>query len=216
MNKFTSFCQKIFTKFCEQGVTDRASFIKNITVVGFILSSVAQTTALIFNEKIPTKEKKFLVPQEIADGIINATLFWVIASKAVNFGKSLILTKKVLPKSLVPFMKNYQPQGKDIAILKENFLKHLSSQTNSENIKLADNTIEGMGVVTGIAGAILTNNILTPILRNKLASNFQQKEIEKMENNPPLNPYYSTFNFSNYNFNKPISPVTSYHPVVKI
>lgn len=216
MNKFTSFCRKIFTKFCEQGVTDRATFIKNITVVGFVLSSIAQTTAIIFNEKIPTKEKKFLVPQEIADGMINATLFWIIASKAVNFGKSLILTKKILPKSLAPFMKNYQPQGRDIYTLKENFMKYLSSQTNSENLKLADNVIEGMGVVTGIAGAILTNNILTPILRNKLAGNFQQKEIEKMENNPPLNPYYSNFNFSKYNFNKPVKPIVSSVSTLKI
>ena len=59
-------------------------FLKNIAVIGWILSSAAQTCAVIFNNDIPQKEKKFLVPQEILDGIINCTLFWFITSKAYN------------------------------------------------------------------------------------------------------------------------------------
>lgn len=205
MNKISSFCHKMLTKFCQQGVSDRAAFIKNISVVGFVLSSLAQTAALIFNNQIPSKEKKFLIPQELLDGLINATLFWFITSKAVDFGKLLVLKKKILPQKIAKCMDNYSPSGKNIFELKENFLKHLSINGTKGQIKLADDAIEGMGVTSGIVGAILANNIITPILRNNLAGKVQKKEIKKMEENPPLNPYYANFNFEKYNFNKPFS-----------
>ena len=83
-------------KLAECGLADRANFLKNIAVIGWVLSSFAQTCAIVFNDKIPTKEKRFLVPQEIFDGITNATLFWFITSKATDFGKTLILKKKII------------------------------------------------------------------------------------------------------------------------
>ena len=48
---------KMFTKFCEQGVSDRANFLKNTAVVGWALSSLAQTFAILFNDKMPKKEQ---------------------------------------------------------------------------------------------------------------------------------------------------------------
>ena len=203
MNKVFSFCQKALNKFCQQGVSDRATFIKNISVIGFVLSSFAQTTAIIFNNQIPSKEKKFLIPQELLDGLINATLFWFITSKAVDFGKLLILKKKILPQKLVKPLENYTVNGKNIFELKDNFIKHIGNNAPKDVVKLADDAVEGMGVVSGIVGAILTNNIITPILRNRLAGIFQQKEIKKMEENPPLHPYYANLNLEKYKFNKP-------------
>ena len=122
-----NFGRNIITKLAQQGLNDRANFLKNIAVIGWVLSSLAQTCAVVFNDKIPTKEKRFLVPQEIFDGITNATLFWFITSKSTDFGKSLILKKKIIPANLTNALKNYVPKGKTIAQLKNNFLELFST-----------------------------------------------------------------------------------------
>ena len=196
MKGLNNFCQNILNKFCQQGISDRANFLKNIAVIGWILSSLAQTCAVIFNDKIPSKEKRFLVPQEIFDGLANATLFWFITSKATDFGKKLILKKIVLPKSLVNVMNDFTTKAKDIPKLKEKFLAHIKKYGTKENLKTAEMSIEGMGVLSGITGAIFANNIITPIVRNKLAGICQKKEMDRVKENAPLNPYYGNVNIN--------------------
>ncbi len=192
MSTITNFFRNALTKFCQQGVTDRANFLKNIGLIGWILSSLAQTTALIFNDKIPAKEKRFLVPQEIFDGLTNATLFWFITSKATDLGKSLVLKKIVMPKSISKIMESFTPNTKNIVKLKDAFLAHAQSLGGKRAVKKANTAIEGMGVLTGITGAVLANNIVTPLVRNKLAGICQKKEMQKYNDNAPLNPYYGS------------------------
>lgn len=202
-----SFFTKAFTKFCEQGVSDRANFLKNTAVVGWALSSLAQTCAIFFNDKIPKKEKRFLIPQEIFDGIINATLFWFITSKAANLGKKLVLKKYVLPKSLVSLTKDFKVSGSDIETMKDSFIGHIKKIGTNADIKTANNAIEGTGVAVGIIGAVLSNNIITPILRNKLAGMWQKREQEKATLNAPLNPHYGNIDYDKYKFQKPAKSV---------
>ena len=199
MNSLVNIGKNIFTHFCKQGIADRANFLKNIAVAGWALSSLAQTVALIFNNKIPSKEKKFLIPQEIIDGITNITLFWFITSKATNFGKKLVLNKKFLPKSISEIMENFKLPKGSIDEMKNAFISHVKQFGSAANVKTADNAIEGMGVLTGIAGAILSNNICTPLIRNKFAANIQRKEIakEKISN---LNPNYGNIDYDKYKF----------------
>jgi len=177
--------KNLMIKFCRQGVTDRANFIKNITVIGFALSGLAQVFSIYFNDKIPSKEKKFLIPQEIFDSLINSTIFYFITSKAVDFGKLLVLKKKILPKSISNIVKSFIPNGKDIATLKTEFLSHLQKNATAENVKFAKNFVDGMGVMTGIGGAILTNNIVTPVIRNKLAAVYQKNNLPTANINNP-------------------------------
>ena len=194
----------LITKFCEQGVTDRANFLKNTAVVAWALSSLAQTCAILFNDKMPSKEKRFLIPQEIFDGLINATLFWFITSKAANFGKNLVLKKHVLPKSLVNLMDGYKPSGATIDKMKDSFIGHLKKVGTPADVKTAQNVIEGMGVAVGLVGAIISNNIVTPLLRNKLAGMWQQKSLKKEVENAPLNPHFGNIDYKKYDFTKPL------------
>ena len=195
---------KTFTKFCEQGVSDRANFLKNTAVIAWALSSLAQTCAIFFNDKMPKKEKRFLIPQEIFDGLINATLFWFITSKAANFGKMLVLKKQVLPKSLTKLLDNFKPAGNDIGAMKDSFIGHIRKVGTRTDVKTAQNAIEGMGVAVGIIGAIISNNIITPILRNKLAGMWQQREQEKASHHAPLNPHFGNIDYNKYDFRKPL------------
>ncbi len=201
-----SVAQNLLNKFCQQGVADRANFLKNIAVIGWVLSSLAQTCAIIFNDKIPSKEKRFLIPQEILDGIVNCTLFWFISSKATNLGKKLILNKKILPASIAPLMKNFKPVGGKISQLKEAFMAHVLKFGTRANVKEAEYAIEGMGVLTGIVGAILSNNVCTPLIRNKLAGIYQKRELQKIHD-ANLNPYFGQIDYSKYGFGVPAPPL---------
>jgi len=205
MSAVVNFAKNLLTKFCQQGVADRANFLKNIAVIGWFLSSAAQTCAVIFNKDIPAKEKKFLVPQEIFDGIVNCTLFWFITSKATNLVKKLVLTKKVLPKKIASLMSNFSSKLKNVDDLKKAFLGYLGKVGGSADIKLADEAIEGMGVLSGIAGAIISNNICTPIIRNNLAAYYQKRELSKQKKVSQLNPNFGNINFQKYNFGE-LSP----------
>lgn len=198
MSTVMNFLRNALNKFCQQGVSDRANFLKNIAVIGWVLSSLAQTCAVIFNDKIPAKEKRFLIPQEIFDGIANSTLFWLITSKATDFGKSLILKKIVLPKPLSKILSNFVPPKQSVSKMKDAFIAHVSKYGDKAAVKLADNAVEGMGVLAGITGAILSNNIFTPIIRNKLAGICQKKENKRSEEKAPLNPYYGNIDFNKF------------------
>ncbi|MCQ2957469.1 MAG: hypothetical protein MJ180_01045 [Candidatus Gastranaerophilales bacterium] len=197
--------KRIFTHFCQQGIADRANFLKNVAVAGWALSSLAQTCAIIFNDKIPSKEKKFLIPQEIIDGIANVTLFWFISSKATDFGKKLILNKRILPKSIAKLTENFKVPKGSISEMKSAFIKHIKKVGTSFDVKTADDAIEGMGVLTGIVGAILSNNICTPLIRNKLASVVQKKELIK-ERHVNLNPNYGNLDYKKYKFDNLTAP----------
>ena len=202
MNLRNSFIN-IITKFSQQGISDRANFLKNAAVVAWALSSLAQTCAIFFNEKMPAKEKRFLIPQEIFDGLINATLFWFITSKAASFGKKLVLQKCILPKSLTGVMEDFIPKSGNIDKLKESFLNHIKNYGKPGDLKVAKDAVEGMSVLVGIIGAVISNNIITPILRNKLAGMWQKRELQKESDNAPLNPYFG-INSSKYDFTKPV------------
>ena len=207
-----NFGRNIITKLAHQGLNDRANFLKNIAVIGWVLSSLAQTCAVVFNDKIPTKEKRFLVPQEIFDGITNATLFWFITSKSTDFGKSLILKKKIIPANLTNALKNYVPKGKTIAQLKNNFLKHFNASKEIAHLaKEAQQSVEGMGILTGLVGAIVANNIITPFVRNKLAGMYQQKETIKANEKTYLNPNFGNIDYSRYNYTKPNLETSPYY-----
>lgn len=202
MSAIVNCVKNLLTKFCQQGVADRANFLKNIAVIGWILSSAAQTCAVIFNKDIPQKEKKFLVPQEILDGIINCTLFWFITSKATDFGKKLVLTKKILPKKIALLLSGFKSKAKNVEALKSSFLKYLGKVGGSGDVKIATDAIEGMGVLSGIAGAIVSNNICTPIIRNNLAAYYQKRELGKQKKISQLNPNFGNIDFSKYDFEK--------------
>ena len=75
-----------------------------------------------------------------------------------------------------------------------------------------------MGVVVGIIGAIISNNIITPILRNKLAGMWQKRELERASHNAPLNPHFGNIEYDKYKFQKPVKPVAfgSYSGGMKI
>ena len=57
------------------------------SILGWILSSVAQVGAIVCNEKLSKKEKSFLVPQEFFDGVLNVGIYALVTVNALKFAK---------------------------------------------------------------------------------------------------------------------------------
>ena len=66
----------------------------HLGALGWLLSSTAQATMIATNKNIDKKEKQFLLPQEISDGVINVTLYYTIC-QAIKKGTDALLEKGV-------------------------------------------------------------------------------------------------------------------------
>lgn len=210
MNKIALFGKNLLNKACEQGINNRPAFLKNVSAVGWALSCLAQVGAIMINDKIPSKEKKFLIPQEIMDGIVNVSLFLVLTSKATDVGRWLVASKKIVSHSLSSVVKEFKPttkipfwkiNEKNIAKLKQEFFNHIKTHAPDKYAE-ADNFIEGVGIITSIVGSILACNVATPYLRNWLASMYQKKKL-KLQNKPneqklDINEKFGEIDFKKY------------------
>ena len=158
-------------------------------VIGWILSSAAQICAIMFNDKIPKKQKMFLIPQETADAIINIVSFYAVTRTFCGVAQQLGKTGKWIH----PVVKNFLTKnnlaakigtkGFDIGKLK--IPKDVKNTYNwfSQGLEVAGTTL----------GAILSCNVITPIARNIYASWRQKDNIAKM-NSPEAkcNPLYDS------------------------
>ena len=96
-NPYTALLSKIFNYYGQ----DVGKSLIHLGALGWFLSALAQVTMIIRNKDIDKKEKQFLVPQEIADGVINVGLYYTIC-QGIKSGcdkmleKGHILTEKSL------------------------------------------------------------------------------------------------------------------------
>ncbi len=147
-------------------------------VLGWILSSLAQVTAVVFNDKISPEQKTFLIPQEAADAFVNIVSFYVITSSFKNLASKLVSTGKLTTKPIKEFLtKQGVTSSEHIGKLGFN----IENMANFQDIKGEYKAFKnGVDVVASTAGSILSCNIVTPVLRNEYASKQQKKAIAKM------------------------------------
>lgn len=146
-------------------------------VLGWILSSLAQISAVVFNDKISPEQKSFLIPQEAADAAINILSFYVITSSFKNLASKLVSTGKLTTKPIKEGLLKLGIRPADIG--KANF--------NIDNIPHVKKDYKpfknGVDVIASTIGSIISCNIVTPILRNKYASVKQKQAIAYMNDN---------------------------------
>jgi len=147
--------------------------------LGWILSSLAQVGAVVFNDKISPEQKSFLIPQEIADAGVNILSFYLLTNSMKSLGAKLVSTGKLRTPTIRKFLENnnlMQRVGKiDLNIADEkNFAKIADHYKAFKN---------GVDVITSTTGSIISCNILTPILRNEYASKRQKEMLARMDKN---------------------------------
>ena len=156
--------------------------------LGWILSSAAQLGAIVNNKKISNEKKSFLLPQEFMDGFINVGTFLfttIVFKKGIE---KLVKTGKILPESVRTYLEKNKDLYKD-KIGKFDFnldkvLKNNEANAPYETYKTYKNFVTTMGTV---GASVLACNVITPVLRNKTASNVQKNYIE-IKNNAPVYP----------------------------
>ena len=152
--------------------------------IGWGLSSLAQVGAVLFNPKIPPEQKSFLVPQELADAIVNIGTFFLITQATKKFISKLASTGKIAPSKVREFLnKNKDLYGNKVGKLSLDLDEVLKKDPKFP--KDSYYSYKNYATTIGTVGAsIFSSNIVTPVIRNSMASDMQKKYL----NNRPQKP----------------------------
>ncbi|HCB10663.1 MAG TPA: hypothetical protein DEO94_00590 [Cyanobacteria bacterium UBA11991] len=160
-----------------------AKMLIHTGVIGWIMSSAAQIFAIAINDKIPKKEKMFMIPQEAADAMINILSFYTITQGVTSLMAKAVKCGKITPKIIKEL-----GFGKKLGQFSFNMPKSLPKNVKTDFASFQN----GMGVLATLVGSIISCNIVTPILRNMYASHKQQTQLAKMQKGTTqvsVNPY---------------------------
>lgn len=148
---------------------------------------LSQVVAVALNKNVPSDQKKFLIPQEIADGALNIAAFYCITNSGKNIAGKLVSSGKWSTKAIRDFVANH-PLGKNIKMgdMSTNLSK--TFRENKEFHDCYDNFKGGMDMFSAVCGAVVSSNIITPIIRNRIGAQRQKESIarEKMQKNTAL------------------------------
>ena len=144
-------------------------------VAGWSLSSLAQISAVLFNPKLSREQKSFLVPQEFADAAVNIGSFFLITQVAKRSVSKMFSTGKWAPKNVRKYLQtNNELYGKKVGklnfdlddVLKQDKLFPKQEYWTTKNFYTT---------LATVTGGIISSNIVTPIVRNNMASSMQKK-----------------------------------------
>ncbi|MCQ2754127.1 MAG: hypothetical protein MJ231_03665 [bacterium] len=170
---------------------DTAKMLIWTGVTGYVLSSAAQVCAILFNSKIDDKTKSFLLPQECMDALANIVTFVSVTTLTKHGVAKLYQTGKWAPKSVKKCLESIPKFKNDIGKLNLNLDKELVAAKLPEKFKDVPEIYKackskGTTVATILAG-IVSSSIITPLIRNKLASKAQKNFINyKKETSPKI------------------------------
>lgn len=165
------------------------------SIAGWVASSAAQIFGIATNKKYSNSQKRYMISQETADASVNIGSYLMLTQPLVLLSSKLLSTGKIAPKEVVNFMR----QTKTIARRGQwNFdVTKVPGFTGS--VKNTYDMFKGFtGSVAALAGGIIASNLITPILRNKIASRRQKK-------------YLTQLNATNTTVQNPVTPT----PVTK-
>lgn len=172
-NPFNSLLEYIYKTFRK----DASKMIICTTVIGWTLSGIAQTLAILFNPKYTDEEKSFLAPQELTDAAIGIGSYFLITLLTKKTVSNLFSNGKFAPKSVREFLnKNSKLYGDKVGkidfklddILKNNKSFPTNDYYNTKNF--------GINLATITAG-VIASNVVTPLIRNSMASKMHKNYI---------------------------------------
>lgn len=169
---------------CEKFGPNPAKMLIYTGVLGWFLSSAAQVMAIVFNDKIPKEQKSYLIPQEIADGAVNVISFFAITTSIKAFASKLVSTGKIASPKVRAFLQKNDLNRKDVI---GDVKFDISKLQNFDKIKPEYTKFKnGIDVLATTGASVLSCNIVTPILRNKIAADRQQASLAKMSREKDL------------------------------
>jgi len=216
---------------------DTSKMLLHTGTFAWITSAAAQIFGIVNNDKVSKDQKKFLIPQEMADAAINIISFFYVTRSIQNFTKSLAHKGKIITPAIREFcekngIKHFKVKNEDSPNIGKAILQQIDEfkstmRINDENkigtkedsdalqgkINALDHFYDktyapfesGVKIVGSVTGAVLSSNIITPILRNPLAAMKQKSSMakEKLENDglipsTPVLPAQNKFGIDDY------------------
>ena len=139
------------------------------------------------------KDKKFLIPQEIADGAVNVGLFLGITSSIHKVTNKYMENGKIMfSETKAPLQRILSKSGLSLQeALKNNDNKISKILTNQSDIDKFVKLKGGVGLAATLVGSAISCNILTPLIRNVIGARWQSrltKEKTAIKNTADLTP----------------------------
>lgn len=193
---------------------DAGKMLLHTGTLGWIFSAAGQIFGIATNDKVSKEQKKFLIPQEMADAAINILSFYTLTAFIQNSAKGLASSGRIITPAIRKFCEEQGIKlirGEDGAItnignaISERITKLRNTiDANSEEVLEANPAkIEGLEreikalnefkddvyapfesgirVIGNVVGAVLSSNIVTPLLRNPLAAAKQKQALAQQE-----------------------------------
>lgn len=132
-------------------------------------SALAFTGSVLLNKGIPGEQKEFLASQELADGAISVTLFWFMTDRFKKGAEKLIKEGKIFPKSAKEEVEKVKKELSENASWNE-----IKSKLSKQKIEEIDKFHLGFKNTISLSGTLLATCIITPIVRNIIASKIQK------------------------------------------
>lgn len=167
---------------------ESGKLIVHTGVITWTLSSMAHVGAILFNDKIPTDQKRFLVPREIADGALNIVAFYAITNSLKSLSSRLVSTGKWSNKAIRDFVAKNPSNNIKMGELSTNLPK--TYKGNEEFYKAYSPFNNGLGMLSTTVGSVIACNAATPFIRNYYGAKQQKRSIEKSKRNSSI--YTST------------------------
>ena len=208
MSPSLSLFERVKANLFENYSKDAGKMLLHTGTLAWTTSAIAQIFGIINNDKISKDQKKFLVPQEIADAAINILSFYMVTDTIQNFTKKMASKGKIISPAIKKFCEDHGIKigekttdiGKSILSSVDEY-KAAIKVNETENIAMIGSKKEeltqkiqklnefydktyspfenGLKIVGNIVGAVLSSNIITPLFRNPIASMKQKMTIEQ-------------------------------------
>lgn len=166
---------------------ESGKMIVHAGVITWVTATASQVFAIAINKKVPDDQKKFLIPQEIADGALNLLAFYLVTNSLKNISGKLVSTGKWSTKPIRDFVKK---NAKDVKMgdLSTNLGEKFNN--NEEFHEHYDQFKNGLDMIAAVGGSVVSCNVATPIIRNKIGAQQQKQGIERdrIINPQPLQP----------------------------
>lgn len=171
----TSFFQKQLDRIAKASATNMGDVLIFTSVAGWLASSAAQIVGIGLNKNYTKEQKKFMLPQECADALINIGSFFIVTKSLKSLSSKLVSTGKFAPKKIVDFI-----EANGLSNKRGDFDFDISKLKMSKELKQTYNGFKCFSDSTAaVIGGVLSSNIITPILRNNYASHRQQTYLAK-------------------------------------
>ncbi|MDD3236886.1 MAG: hypothetical protein PHV37_02160 [Candidatus Gastranaerophilales bacterium] len=150
--------------------------------VGWLVSMLAQVTAVSSNKNLDPKKKQYLLSQEIAEGTVNTTLYLGLTTVASKLIKSAVNKGKILTKTSIDAIDEFvakngkATRSEVLNELSQNGVKNINNVFKDLDVSSIKNTAGDLGLIATIVASVVSCNICAPLCRNFVSAKIQNKK----------------------------------------